>query len=419
MSGNAPATPFAGLLAGAALLAAAACTQAPSGTGAGAEVEAAETAAAASPPVAAVPVAVPVQALEPALEPALQPPPAAAAAAGPPPPLPRDKPERRLRVVAGDTVIGIARRHGVSAHAIIALNALTHPYWLRTGQRIRLPEEAYRSARRDEVPEDLSQDAPPAGDDVRARASGDRMERAPASTPKFAAPSPPTPPSPPATRVARAVTDSSARVSSAPAAPVSAVYRPAANAVPLPPSRNTFLWPIEGRVISGFGSKPGGTHNDGINIAAPLGSDIRASKNGVVAYAGNELRGYGNLVLIRHEHGWMTAYAHNDTLLVGRGDTVRRGQVISRSGKSGRVSRPQAHFEIRRNGEPQDPLRLLRAPQIGPQAVGPPPGASPTPSRPARSWTNCQATRPERAPRVMLHSIASACSASRSMARSK
>ena len=88
-------------------------------------------------------------------------------------------------------------------------------------------------------------------------------------------------------------------------------------------------------------------------------ANIRAAKNGVVAYAGNELRGYGNLVLIRHEDGWMTAYAHNDTLLVGRGDTVRRGQVISRSGKSGRVSRPQAHFEIRRDGEPQDPLRLL------------------------------------------------------------
>ena len=361
MSGNAPATPFAGLLAGAALLAAAACTQAPSGIGPGAaEVEtseATEAAEAALAPAAADPVAVPVQAVEPALEPA----PDDAAAAGPPPPLPRDKPERRLRVGAGDTVIGIARRHGVSAHAIIALNALTPPYWLRTGQRIRLPEEAYRSARRDEAPVDAPEYAPPAaGADARAPAPAERMERAAASTPEVAAPSPPTPPSPPETRVARAVTVSSAPDSSAPVSPaVSAVYRPASDAVPLPPSRNTFLWPVEGQVISRFGSKPGGTHNDGINIAAPVGSDIRAAKNGVVAYAGNELRGYGNLVLIRHEDGWMTAYAHNDTLLVGRGDTVRRGQVISRSGKSGRVSRPQAHFEIRRDGEPQDPLRLL------------------------------------------------------------
>ena len=350
VTGNAPMTPFARLLAGAALFAAAACTLPPPGVGPGAEVETAgavQAAEAAPPPAAAQPVVAPA----PAVAPAVEPPPDDAAAAGPAPPLPRDKPERWLRVAAGDSVSGIAHRLGVSAHAIIALNELTPPYWLRTGQRLRLPEEAYRSARRDETPED----APLAArDDARAPAPGDRMDRAAASSSEVAAPSSPDTPN---TRIARAVTDSSSPAS--PSSPSSPVRRPASDAVPLPPSRNTFLWPIEGRVISGFGSKPGGTHNDGINIAAPLGSDIRAAKNGVVAYAGNELRGYGNLVLIRHEDGWMTAYAHNDTLLVGRGETVRRGQVISRSGKSGRVSRPQAHFEIRRDGEPQNPLSLL------------------------------------------------------------
>ena len=120
-----------------------------------------------------------------------------------------------------------------------------------------------------------------------------------------------------------------------------------------------FLWPIEGPLLSRFGPKPGGRHNDGINIAAPVGSAVRAARDGVVAYAGNEIGGYGNLVLIRHRDGWMTAYAHNESLLVRKGEAVRRGQVISRSGNSGRVSRPQAHFEIRRHGEPQDPLRLL------------------------------------------------------------
>lgn len=120
-----------------------------------------------------------------------------------------------------------------------------------------------------------------------------------------------------------------------------------------------FLWPVEGPLLSRFGAKPDGRHNDGINVAVPVGSAVRAAQDGVVAYAGNEIGGYGNLVLIRHRGGWMTAYAHNDSLLVRKGDAVRRGQVISRSGKSGRVSRPQAHFEIRRHGEPQDPLRLL------------------------------------------------------------
>ena len=124
-------------------------------------------------------------------------------------------------------------------------------------------------------------------------------------------------------------------------------------------ARERFLWPVEGPLLSRFGAKPDGRRNDGINIAAPVGSAVRAARDGVVAYAGNEIGGYGNLVLLRHRDGWMTAYAHNDSLLVRKGEAVRRGQVIARSGKSGRVSRPQAHFEIRRHGEPRDPLRLL------------------------------------------------------------
>ena len=168
-------------------------------------------------------------------------------------------------------------------------------------------------------------------------------------------PAPPEPPDSPGPRAARAEPEATP-----PRPTLYALARQSnAEAVPLPPTRNTFLWPLDGRVISGFGAKPGGKHNDGINIAVPVGSAVRASQGGVVAYAGNELRGYGNLVLIRHDGGWMTAYAHNDSLLVGKGDVVRRGQVISRSGRSGGVSRPQAHFEIRRDGEPQDPLRLL------------------------------------------------------------
>ena len=186
----------------------------------------------------------------------------------------------------------------------------------------------------------------------------DRHESAPRPAPDNVAvnhvEAAPAPPAPPAQRVARA--DST---ESPPSSLAALARRADSSDVPLPPTRNTFLWPVEGRVISGFGAKPDGKHNDGINIAAPVGSDIRAAQNGVVAYAGNELRGYGNLVLIRHDGGWMTAYAHNDSLLVGKGDVVQRGQVISRSGKSGRVSRPQAHFEIRRDGEPQDPLSLL------------------------------------------------------------
>ncbi len=102
-------------------------------------------------------------------------------------------------------------------------------------------------------------------------------------------------------------------------------------------SGNSFRWPVQGRIISGFGTRPDGGHNDGINVSVPQGTSVMAAENGVVAYAGDELKGYGNLVLIRHSNNWVSAYAHNDELLVKRGDKVRRGQVIAKAGATGSV----------------------------------------------------------------------------------
>ncbi len=135
---------------------------------------------------------------------------------------------------------------------------------------------------------------------------------------------------------------------------------PEPEAVPLPAGGGRFLWPVRGHVISGFGPKNGGMHNDGINISAKPGDTVRAAENGVVAYAGNELRGFGNLLLIRHRDGWITAYAHADEILVKRGDPVKRGQGIARVGASGRVTEPQLHFEIRKGTKAVDPLRYLQ-----------------------------------------------------------
>ena len=112
-------------------------------------------------------------------------------------------------------------------------------------------------------------------------------------------------------------------------------------------------------MVSTFGAKPGGLHNDGINIAAERGAPVRAAGDGIVAYAGNELRGFGELVLIRHDDGWVTAYGHNEDLLVDRGETVERGQIIGRVGATGSVSSPQLHFEIRKGIEAVDPLEYL------------------------------------------------------------
>ncbi len=120
-----------------------------------------------------------------------------------------------------------------------------------------------------------------------------------------------------------------------------------------------FRWPVRGRIIQAFGPKPNGLQNDGINLAVPEGTPIKAAEDGVVAYAGNELKGYGNLVLVRHANGFVTAYAHASDILVKRGDTVKRGQVIAHSGQTGNVTSPQLHFEIRKGATPVDPAQYL------------------------------------------------------------
>ncbi len=116
---------------------------------------------------------------------------------------------------------------------------------------------------------------------------------------------------------------------------------------------------MRGRIIAGFGPKSNGQQNDGINLSVPEGTPIKAAEDGVVAYAGNELKGYGNLVLIRHPNGFVTAYAHASELLVKRGDTIKRGQTIAKAGQTGTVSSPQVHFEIRKGSSPVDPTQYL------------------------------------------------------------
>ncbi len=116
-----------------------------------------------------------------------------------------------------------------------------------------------------------------------------------------------------------------------------------------------FRWPARGRVIQNFAS--GG--NDGINIALPEGTQVKAAEAGVVAYAGNGLKGYGNLVLIKHPNGFVSAYAHNGEIAVKAGDQVTRGQTIAKSGQTGDVPTPQLHFELRKGKTPVDPMGYL------------------------------------------------------------
>jgi murein DD-endopeptidase MepM/ murein hydrolase activator NlpD len=185
------------------------------------------------------------------------------------------------------------------------------------------------------------------------------IQAAPAATS-----APPTPPSLPAGRNATPAETPSTEVAAVPPPPSKPDFGKADAAKPAetkpdaaPPPRGgaRFLWPVKGRLISGYGPKPDGLHNDGLNIAASKGAAVVAADNGVVAYAGNELRGFGNLLLLKHADGWITAYAHLDRIEVERGATVKRGQTVGRVGQTGSVTSPQLHFELRKGSQAVDP----------------------------------------------------------------
>lgn len=125
-------------------------------------------------------------------------------------------------------------------------------------------------------------------------------------------------------------------------------------------SASKFSWPLRGKILSGYGAKNNGLFNDGINIAAALGTSVKAAENGVVAYAGNEVKGMGNLIIIQHSDGWMTIYAHLDSMSVKRGVRVNVGSVIGRVGKTGKVDSPQLHFEIRKGTKAYNPTQYLK-----------------------------------------------------------
>ena len=256
------------------------------------------------------------------------------------------------RVAPGDTINSIARDFGVSAEAIIAANRMNDPNFLRPGQRILVPRTGVRSGQRTPRIQHASAPARPARSrDLDAPYVDPRLEGA-----RFYAFDGPR---------LKPGDDRQALVEDvayqAPVVDPDAAYEPPRKSSKSPVSKHAgnFIWPVRGKVIAGFGADDTGQHNDGINIAADTGAPVKAAEGGVVIYAGNQLRSYGNLLLIRHPSGYVTAYAHNDKLLVKVSDEVRRGQKIALVGSSGSVEVPQLHFEIRRGDKPVNPSDYL------------------------------------------------------------
>lgn len=328
--------------------------------------------------VQSVPLGAPTPLPEPAAGTAVRPPPSPiptpTPAATPPAPAPATAalpPGGRYRVQPGNTLYGIARRFGLPVQSIVQRNGLTPPYQLSPGQELLLPAQRVHRVEPGDTLYSLSRQYNversqlAAVNDLQApySLSVGQTLAIPATGPAPAGQLAMVPAAAP-----RGTQPASARTAAPqPPQPQTAQPQPAAlptqppDPPPVPPTANGlgFLWPTQGRVIAEFGAQGDGRHNDGINIAAPRGAPVVAAERGEVVYAGNELRGFGNLLLIRHENGWVTAYAHNSSLLVSKGEQVSRGQVIARVGRSGNVDRPQLHFEIRKGSRAVDPRELL------------------------------------------------------------
>ena len=298
-------------------------------------------------------------------------------------------------VGTSDTLELLARRYNVSTAAILQANGYKGPRALSPGQQLIIPRQAAAPAltppaskpvavapaaaavhvvnkgdtllsisRRNHVP--VAELAKANNLDQSARLSLGMKLKVPgaktAVAPAAPAPAVVAAPAVPAPKMVATVQPQSARlvqptanVEVPAAAPEAPAVKPSEATGALP----TFRWPVRGKVITSYGAKTNGKSNDGINLAVPEGTPVKAAEDGVVAYSGNELKGYGNLVLVRHSNGYVTAYAHASELMVKRGDTIKRGQVIAKSGQSGEVGSPQLHFEIRKGSSPVDPLQFL------------------------------------------------------------
>jgi murein DD-endopeptidase MepM/ murein hydrolase activator NlpD len=318
-------------------------------------------------------------------------------------------PSTRQHIVQqGETLYAVARRYNVEAASLARMNHIDPPYTIKLGQPLLLPPSVAEGSQVAAAPPTSALSPPgvvpalpPASVPTAATApaagvtttalppptpTGPPQALAPQASPPQTLPPPatapappPVPPRPPAqpTPPAPESADEApppAGTAVSPPEPESGVPPPAVPPGPKAapsaavaalveghraPVAPLFSWPVSGQIVSTFGPAAGGTHNDGINVSAPEGTTVVAAEAGTIAYAGNELRGFGNLLLIKHDGGWVTAYAHNQVLLVKKGDRVRRGQAIARVGSTGGVSGPQLHFELRNGTKAVDPLDHL------------------------------------------------------------
>ena len=236
---------------------------------------------------------------------------------------------QEITVAKGDTLYSISRKYQIPVNDLAVMNKLSAPFALSVGQKIKVPKlDAVQTRSVSEIKQ--IQKVQPKQAEIAKNSTTKTVEN---------------------TKTISSENQQKTKISSDPSKQLPKISAR---------SNAKFSWPVRGKILSGYGAKNNGLFNDGINISATKGADVKAAENGVVAYAGNEVKGMGNLVIVQHSDGWMTVYAHMDSMSVRRGNTVLVGQSIGKIGMTGKVDKPQLHFEIRKGTKAYDPVAYLK-----------------------------------------------------------
>lgn len=260
---------------------------------------------------------------------------------------------QEIIVAKGDTLYSLSRKYEIPVNDLAVMNKLSSPFTLAVGQKIKVPklkevktvsvsdvkQVPVKSTTNKITPAKKTVAQAPKTKEIKSVASAKTTTKT-VVQPKVAT-----------NKTTTNQTTNTKKISSNPKKQLPQI---AAR------SGSKFSWPVRGRILSAYGAKNNGLFNDGINIAAGLGTAVKAAENGVVAYAGNEVKGMGNLIIIQHADGWMTIYAHLDSMSVKRGSRVNVGGQIGRVGKTGKVDQPQLHFEIRKGTKAYNPTQYLK-----------------------------------------------------------
>lgn len=244
-------------------------------------------------------------------------------------------PVKTVTVARGDTLYSLSRRYEIPVNDLAVMNNLRAPFALNVGQKIRVP--------------DLPDAKPTATTVAPAKATTKPVATKTLTT------------KPEKNKTVKPTEKTGAKQTTKPTQTKTTEKTATTKAQTVPArSASKFTWPVRGTILSHYGAKSGGLYNDGINISAAAGATVVAAENGVVAYAGNEVRGMGNLIIIQHADGWMTVYAHLNSMSVRRGARVNVGQKIGTVGQTGKVTKPQLHFEIRKGTKSYNPTNYLK-----------------------------------------------------------